>query len=103
MFQIPILVVTDKALAKKILIKDFDHFVDRQDQFQDVTGTEGAKITAKMMLALKGEEWRKVRAMMSPVFTSGKLKSMVHHLEKVCKSSKINKPVKSVGIATFDL
>ena len=35
-----------------------------------------------MFSNMKGDRWRKVRGMMSGVFTSGKLKMMTHHIVK---------------------
>merc|ERR550519_1326578 len=66
-----------------MLIKDFDHFVDRQDFLKGYDGNISGKVASQMMLQLKGDEWKQVRAMMSPVFTSGKLKLMFKHIQKV--------------------
>ena len=73
----PIFVINDAELAKKMLVKDFDYFMDRRDI------DSNDKITAMFLTSLKGTEWRQMRAMMSGVFTSGKLKLMTKHLVKV--------------------
>ena len=36
-----------------------------------------------MMTQLEGEQWREMRALMTPVFTSGKLKAMLPIINKV--------------------
>ena len=38
-----------------------------------------------MFTNMKGDQWRKVRSMMSGVFTSGKLKMMTHHIVKAAE------------------
>ncbi|XP_019866454.2 cytochrome P450 9e2 [Aethina tumida] len=71
-FTSPILVVRDLELIKKILIKDFDHFVDHHILFKpDVDPLWG-----KTLFSSQGEQWRDLRQTLSPVFTSSKMKSM---------------------------
>ncbi len=69
-------------LARDILIRDFDHFCDRRSFDQDES-TEVNRYAANMLLTLKGDKWRRVRNIMSPAFTSGKLKAMVPFIQKV--------------------
>lgn len=69
--------VTDEELIKTVLIKDFDYMVDRREfkmhnEYLD-----------NMMTQLEGEQWRAMRALMTPVFTSGKLKNMLPIVNKV--------------------
>ncbi|ODM93831.1 Cytochrome P450 9e2 [Orchesella cincta] len=67
-----LIIIKDMELMKKILIKDFDHFVDRRDFFSD------AEISFKKMLpSLKGDEWKGVRSSVSPTFSSGKIRRMM--------------------------
>ena len=57
------LVVTDLELAKRIAIKDADHFVDRVSfglNFKDAV-TETDKMFALFLTNMTGEEWKKVR------------------------------------------
>ncbi len=74
--------VTDLEVARNILIKDFDYFADRRSFPMDES-TYANKIVANMLTAIKGEKWKKVRNMLSPAFTSGKLKAMFPLIEKV--------------------
>ena len=76
----PTLVINDLELAKRVLIKDFDHFVDRRqvDMAEDAN-----KNLLNMLTALKGDKWKSMRSIISPVFTSGKLKGFVPRIDKV--------------------
>jgi len=76
------IVINDLELAKRILIKDADHFTDRPGIDMEGATKESDKIVGLMLTNLKGEHWKKMRTLVSPVFTSGKLKLMVPHLEK---------------------
>lgn len=78
----PNLVVNDLDLIKHVLIRDFDHFIDRRE-FQVNNDSEVNKYFAHMLNNLKGEEWKRVRSALSPVFTSGKLKGMITFMNKV--------------------
>ncbi|XP_015110853.1 cytochrome P450 6k1 isoform X2 [Diachasma alloeum] len=70
----PMLVVNDLELIKNIMIKDFSKFVDRgtsEDKYDPLSAN---------LVSLAPEKWRPLRAKLSPVFTSGKLKDMFHLL-----------------------
>jgi len=73
----------DLDLAKRLLIKDFDYFVNRSPEPFISPHTKNNKIMSKMLFALHGSEWKKARANLTPVFTSGKLKSMVPLMHQV--------------------
>nr|CAI5827210.1 unnamed protein product [Callosobruchus analis] len=70
-FDVPYLVIKSPEIVKNVMVKDFQHFVDRTMALasHDV-------IQANMMFFQKGEEWKATRSKMTPVFTSGKLKAM---------------------------
>ena len=55
------IVVNDMELAKRILIKDADHFNDRPAVDTEGATKEGDKIFALFLTNLKGEQWKKVR------------------------------------------
>ena len=76
-FRTPFLVLTDLDMAKQIFIKDFDHFTDRRKI------EVGHEYLDKMMFVLAGEPWREMRSVVSPVFTSGKLKAMSSTIDGV--------------------
>jgi cytochrome P450 family 6 len=64
--------VRDADLVRSILVKDFDSF-DNRGVFCD----EENDPTSANLFALPGMKWRNMRAKLTPVFTSGKLKSMM--------------------------
>merc|ERR1712073_134480 len=76
-FGQPLFIVNDQPLAKHVLVKDFDHFTDKR-----VFRTNN-KINNAFLTNLEGAEWKSVRAMMSGVFTSGRLKGMTPYIAKV--------------------
>nr|QUF59374.1 cytochrome p450 CYP3044B7 [Brachionus angularis] len=67
----PVILTTDPKLLKLIMIKDFHSFTNRRV-------FEATKIDPfeKMLSIIKDEEWKNARAILTTVFTSGKLKSM---------------------------
>jgi len=76
----PTFIINDEELAKKVMIKDFEYFMDRRK----LEG--GDKISKVFMTNLSGAEWKQMRSLMSGVFTSGKLKLMFPHLYNVGKN-----------------
>jgi cytochrome P450 len=67
----PILNVADPELIKDIMIRKFNHFVDRRDQHTN------HRLFRHFLPSLKGDEWRRARNTMTPTFTSGKMKAMM--------------------------
>lgn len=67
----PILLVWDLDLLKSILVKDFDHFVDRR-----TVSTKSESVLNEILSLKTGSEWKILRAIMSPTFTSGKMRGM---------------------------
>lgn len=76
----PIILINDLDVIKKILIKDFDHFVDRRQFFNKNDGSLGYMLTV-----LQGDEWKGVRASVSPTFTTGKIRKMMEYFNSVGK------------------
>ncbi|CAH1977390.1 unnamed protein product [Acanthoscelides obtectus] len=70
-FDVPYLVIKSPEIIKNIVVKDFQHFVDRT-----MASARHDAVQTNMMFFQKGEEWKATRSKMSPVFTSGKLKAM---------------------------
>ncbi|KAL6425688.1 hypothetical protein ACFW04_009650 [Cataglyphis niger] len=69
---IPVTVMRDLDLIKSITLKNFDLFTDHRsfiEEHQD-------PLFGKNLFALKGERWRQVRSLLTPAFTSSKMKSM---------------------------
>ncbi|XP_064109319.1 cytochrome P450 9e2-like [Macrobrachium nipponense] len=72
-FLQPILLVGDPELAKLILIKDFDHFVDRRTFTFPL---EEDDVGNHFLTNATGAHWKGIRSVLSPSFTSGRLKGM---------------------------
>ncbi|XP_068084554.1 cytochrome P450 6j1 [Anabrus simplex] len=71
-FDQPALVVRDTELIKKVLVKDFSAFVDRNftpDKKLDPLAHRG-------LFSVSGQKWRQLRMKLTPTFTSGKMKRM---------------------------
>ena len=67
----PHLYTVDQELIKRILIKDFDHFMNRR-------GFEKSDdVFTQTLDTLHDEKWKKIRSGLSPIFTTGKLKGMM--------------------------
>ncbi|KAH0949994.1 hypothetical protein HN011_009807 [Eciton burchellii] len=67
-----IVMLRDVELIKSICIKNFESFEDHQ--FFG-TGNQDP-LFGKNLLALRGDRWREVRALLSPAFTGSKMKTM---------------------------
>lgn len=80
-FNGPIYFPVHPELIKKVLVTDFDHFVDRGMYIDE----EKLPLTAHIF-SMKGEQWRNVRMRFTPTFTSGKMKSMYNILVQVSQN-----------------
>ncbi|XP_030030986.2 cytochrome P450 6B1 [Manduca sexta] len=70
------LVIRDPELIKRICVNDFQHFVDRGFFFNsDVDPLAGS------VLFLRGNEWKRLRAKISPIFSPNKLRGMFPLIE----------------------
>ena len=71
-FDKPSLLIRDVELVKNVLVKDFQTFMDRlflvDEKFDPLFG--------KLLIVLKGSLWRHLRANLTPVFSSRKMKVM---------------------------
>ncbi|XP_011060554.1 PREDICTED: cytochrome P450 9e2-like [Acromyrmex echinatior] len=68
---IPIFLLRDLELIKTVLVKNFEAFPDRRG-FADFNDF----LFKKNLFSLSGEEWRNVRNLLTPSFTSSKMKMM---------------------------
>lgn len=72
-------------MIKLIGVKCFDYFEDRRT-FID---TSADKIIGNILVMLKGEKWRQLRATMSPAFTGSKMR-LIFELIANCSGAKFN-------------
>ena len=70
------LLVSEAHVIHDVTIKSFSKFTDRRGVF-------GHHLVTKQLINQNGQEWRIHRSVMSPTFTSGKMKLM-HPLMKEC-------------------
>lgn len=77
-FHTPFVMIRDPELIRHVLIKDFNHFCDRDNN----SSTEMDRL-GKHLFALKGEEWKNLKFKLTGSFTSGKMK-MMFPLVKTC-------------------
>lgn len=68
----PTVVLRDPILIKQILVRDFDHFTDRQKTHD----FEIDRLFSKSVVFLAGNKWRDMRNMLSLIYTSSKMKYM---------------------------
>ncbi|XP_074063546.1 cytochrome P450 3A24-like [Macrotis lagotis] len=68
--RLPILAILDPAFIKTVLVKEFYTYFTNRRVFR-LNGSLNSAITM-----VKGEKWKWIRGIISPTFTSGKLKEM---------------------------
>ena len=71
-FDSPLLMIRDLDLIKSITVKNFDHFLNHRMAFDP----DVEPLFSKNLFSLCDERWREVRNMLTPAFTSSKMKSM---------------------------
>lgn len=68
-------------LIKRILVTDFDYFIDR-----GMYGNAQKLPLSWHIFSMEGEEWKKIRSRISPTFTSQKLKTMYGDMVRNCQN-----------------
>ena len=86
-FTGPVLMLKDVELVRQILIKDFDHFTDRNstsmvNRFVNESSSRSDKIWMTQMTNTGGEMWKNLRSTFSPIFTSGKMRAMLIFMQE---------------------
>ena len=69
--QTPTVLISDLDLLKEVMVKHFDHFHDRP-VFPTLYFRE--RSTPPGLLRARGEFWKKLRVIVSPTFSSAKMK-----------------------------
>jgi cytochrome P450 family 6 len=73
-FDKPSLLLRDPELVKSVLVKDANIFADRII----TVNSNLDPMLGKSLFTIKGKRWRQVRTKLTPVFTSGKMKTMFY-------------------------
>ncbi|CAG2172142.1 unnamed protein product [Oppiella nova] len=73
------LIVSDLELIKQILVKDFNAFRNRQPR------ARSKKQIMKSMFRARDDDWKRVRAIASPTFSSGKMRKMYALINRCCE------------------
>ncbi|CAH1113652.1 unnamed protein product [Psylliodes chrysocephalus] len=81
-FSVPTLLIKDPKLIKRITLKEFDHFTDHI-QF---VPPESDPLWARNLLSLQGQQWKEMRPIISPSFTSNKMKTMFTLMDDCAKN-----------------
>jgi len=71
-FMTPIFVIRDPDLISTIAIKQFDNFCDHHNFFNKTLDP----MASRTLFDLQGDHWREMRKLLSPSFTSSKMKMM---------------------------
>ncbi|XP_076625050.1 cytochrome P450 9e2-like [Colletes latitarsis] len=109
-FTAPVIIVRDPDLVSSIAIKNFDNFTDHRG-FVD---GDLDPLMGKNLFALCGDEWREMRKILSPAFTSAKMKTMykliaecadrfTEHIAMESKGAKIYDTKDAFGRYTTDV
>ncbi|XP_054712374.1 cytochrome P450 3A8-like [Uloborus diversus] len=67
----PAISIADPALLRNILVKDFHVFPDRR------AFTTGEPTIDLNVATVSGEDWKRIRSIITPTFTTGKIKKMI--------------------------
>nr|AAL48660.1 RE12612p [Drosophila melanogaster] len=67
----PMIQINDPQLIKKICVKDFDHFPNHQ-----TLNIPNERLVNDMLNVMRDQRWRNMRSVLTPVFTSAKMRNM---------------------------
>ncbi|XP_041853699.1 thromboxane-A synthase [Melanotaenia boesemani] len=67
----PVVVIADPDMLRQVMVKDFSSFPNR------MTLRFATKPMTDCLLVLKNEQWKRVRSILTPSFSSAKMKEMV--------------------------
>ncbi|CAL1529342.1 unnamed protein product [Lymnaea stagnalis] len=80
----PMLLLTkDLSILKEVMIKDFNNFADRVGNINTLS------VVGKGVFFLQGQDWRRIRHIITPSFSSGKLKHYALTVDE--RASKLTK------------
>jgi cytochrome P450 len=77
-FMRKIIVVNEPDLIRDIMVKDFDIFPHHK-----LVHFGSTKINLNLFFLPGNEDWKRIRSIISPSFTSGKLRSMMANISDI--------------------
>lgn len=98
-FTTPIIAIRDLELTTSMAIKNFDHFTDHQSFIIE----DLEPMMRKNLLSLRGDDWREMRRLLSPVFTAAKMKTMFNLITDYTDSFSRYVAAESKGGKVYDL
>ncbi|GIX78249.1 cytochrome P450 3A21 [Caerostris darwini] len=75
--------IADPTLLRDVLVKDFAFFSNRREV------RTGDKVIDNLLSIIRGEDWKRVRTIITPTFTTGKIKRMLS-IFKDCANTLVN-------------
>ncbi|XP_058837445.1 cytochrome P450 9e2-like isoform X2 [Topomyia yanbarensis] len=100
-----VFVLLDPELIKTIAVKNFDHFTDRRPTFWHPNSKNSKTILNRTLFTLAGENWRNMRATLSPAFTGSKMRLMFELVVECCENMArhYREQLTDLGSAEYDL
>jgi len=92
----PAMMIFDVDILKQIMIKEFSHFTNRFAPPLHV------RVIRKILTVLKDEHWKHVRNVLTPTFSSGKLRRMNGHISTCADTLMANLQKKADANESFD-
>lgn len=83
-FTRPAILLTDLDMIKRVFVKDFDHFVDHGNYYNEKDDPISATL-----FNVNEESWRRLRASLSPTFTASKLKTFFPNVLEIVDTNLI--------------
>ncbi|XP_055011716.1 thromboxane-A synthase [Boleophthalmus pectinirostris] len=93
----PVVVIADPDMLKEVLVRDFGNFPNR-NTFRFAT-----KPMSDCLLLLKNEEWKRVRSILTPSFSTAKMKEMVPLINTATNALMDNLNVYAESNEAFDI
>ncbi|XP_028264307.1 thromboxane-A synthase [Parambassis ranga] len=93
----PVVVVADPDMLRQVMVRDFSSFPNR------MTIRFSTKPMSDCLLALRNEQWKRVRSILTPAFSAAKMKEMVPHINTAIDSLMNNLNVHAESGEAFDI
>uniref|UniRef100_A0A8C9WJ50 Thromboxane-A synthase n=1 Tax=Scleropages formosus TaxID=113540 RepID=A0A8C9WJ50_SCLFO len=90
----PVVVIADPDMLKQIMVKDFANFPNRM---------AATKPISESLLLLKDERWKRVRSILTPSFSSAKMREMVPLINAAVETLMGNLKVYAESGRSFDI